>query len=82
MELDRDRMVFVIRALLENAIKFTPAGGTVNLSGKVTPDSLRLEIKDTGKGISSDDLPKIFEKFYQVDPARTGQIRGFSYNFV
>jgi len=77
MELDRDRMVFVIRALLENAIKFTPAGGTVNLSGKVTPDSLRLEIKDTGKGISSDDLPKIFEKFYQVDPARTGQIRGF-----
>lgn len=77
MDLDRERLIFALRALLDNAVKFTPAGGTIQLSGKVESDRLVLKIEDNGEGIAKENLPKIFEKFYQVDPAHTGQIRGF-----
>ncbi len=77
MELDREKIGFALRELLDNAVKFTPCGGTVSLTGKTDGDMVRLVIQDSGPGISRGDLPKVFEKFYQVDPARTGQIRGF-----
>ena len=77
LPVDKLRMRFVLGALLDNAVKFTPAGGQVRLSGKVEATSLSLTVSDTGPGIAEQELPKIFEKFYQVDPARTGQIRGF-----
>ncbi len=77
MALDRKRISFALRAVLENAIKFTPTGGTINLIGEVTNKAVRLIIQDTGQGIPADELPKVFEKFYQVDPDHTGQIRGF-----
>lgn len=76
-ELDRQRIDFALRALIDNAIKFTPKGGSVSLTGEVTEDSVRLAIRDTGKGIPQAELPKIFEKFHQVDPVHTGQVRGF-----
>lgn len=75
--LDRRRIGFAISALLDNAVKFTPQGGQVILAGEVAEQELRLTIRDTGIGISDEDLPKVFEKFYQVDPANTGQVRGF-----
>jgi signal transduction histidine kinase len=77
MQMDRKRISFALRALIENAIKFTPKGGTINLSSEVSDEAVRLIIKDTGPGIAEEELPKIFEKFYQVDPDRTGQVRGF-----
>lgn len=77
MTLDRERISFAIRALLDNAIKFTPAGGTVKLDGSVTENLVKLQISDTGCGIPAEELPKVFNKFYQVDRENTGQVRGF-----
>lgn len=77
LNLDRERISFALRALLDNAIKFTPEGGTVLLEGVLTDDKARLVVRDTGPGIASVELKKIFSKFYQVDPANTGQVRGF-----
>jgi len=77
MNLDRKRIDFSLRALLDNALKFTPSGGTVSLSAALVKGGVELLIVDTGKGIAQAELPKIFEKFYQVDPVRSGQVRGF-----
>ena len=75
--LDRQKITFTLRALLDNAIKFTPKGGSVTVTGQVHEHTVRILIADTGIGISREELPKVFEKFYQVDPSHTGQIRGF-----
>jgi signal transduction histidine kinase len=77
LDLDRQRIAFALRALLENAIKFTPRGGTIALSGEAREDAVRLAVRDSGPGIPREELPKVFEKFYQIDPQRTGQVRGF-----
>jgi len=77
IELDRQRIAFALRALLENALKFTPPGGSVSLSAEIDEASVRLRVSDTGPGIEKEELPRVFEKFYQVDPAHTGQVRGF-----
>ena len=73
----RQKITFTLRALLDNAIKFTPKGGSVAVTGQVHEHTVRIRIADTGIGISREELPKVFEKFYQVDPSHTGQIRGF-----
>ncbi|MCF6179411.1 MAG: response regulator [Geopsychrobacter sp.] len=77
LNLDRERIAFALRALLDNAIKFTPQEGSILLEGQVTTDSATLCIRDTGPGIPRQELNKVFSKFYQVDPANTGQVRGF-----
>ena len=77
MQLDRRQVAFALRALLENALKFIPRGGQVALGAVVTPEEVRLAVRDNGPGIPKEELPKVFEKFYQVDPERTGQVRGF-----
>jgi hypothetical protein len=77
LALDRRRIAFAISALLDNAIKFTPRGGQVVLSGEISREAVRLVITDTGIGIPADELSRVFDKFYQVDPSQAGQIRGF-----
>jgi signal transduction histidine kinase len=77
LALDRRRIAFTIGALLDNAIKFTPHGGQVVLSGESHEDELQLVIRDTGIGIAAEELPRVFEKFYQIDPTHAGQVRGF-----
>jgi signal transduction histidine kinase len=77
MKLDRQKIGFVLHALMDNAVKFTPPGGTILLAGRVEADEVTIVISDTGPGIPAEELPKIWEKFYQVDPDRTGQVRGF-----
>jgi signal transduction histidine kinase len=77
LPLDRRRLIFVIQALLDNAIKFTPPGGEVCLQGVVNESSLKLIVADNGKGLPASELCKVFEKFYQFDPDQTGQVRGF-----
>lgn len=74
---DRRRITFALNALFENAVKFTPPGGKITLSGEVNEKELCLTISDNGPGIASEELAKVFEKFYQIDPYNTGQIRGF-----
>jgi len=74
---DRRRIAFALAAILDNAIKFTPKGGQITLTGEVGAKELTLSISDNGPGISAEEAAKVFEKFYQVDPLHTGQIRGF-----
>lgn len=75
--LSPQKINFAIRALLDNAIKFTPDGGSVQVEGRIEGDQVIISIKDTGIGIPPQELPKIFNKFYQYDPEQTGQVRGF-----
>lgn len=74
---DREQLSFALFALLDNAIKFTDGGGSVSLKAAPTETGLRLQVRDTGVGIAAAELPRVFEKFYQIDPAHTGQVRGF-----
>ncbi|AIQ47082.1 membrane protein [Paenibacillus sp. FSL R7-0273] len=57
--------------LVSNAIKYTPAGGTISLSASAADGSCTVTVADTGEGISADELPMIFDRFYKVDKART-----------
>ncbi|MBN1959166.1 MAG: hybrid sensor histidine kinase/response regulator [Desulfuromonadales bacterium] len=75
--LNLQRISFAIRALLDNAIKFTPEGGCVRIEGIPDNERIILSIRDNGVGIPHQELGKIFNKFYQVDPEQTGQVRGF-----
>jgi signal transduction histidine kinase len=70
MKGDADRLAQVVTNLLDNAIKYTPAGGRVDLSAGVIPEGLEISVKDTGPGIPPADLSRIFERFYQVDKSR------------
>ena len=67
---DRARIRQVAAILLDNAIKYTPEGGTVVVSVEKEDGWARLEVSDTGIGIPADELPLVFERFHRVDPAR------------
>jgi signal transduction histidine kinase len=56
----------VIRGLVDNAIKYTPAGGSITVSTRESGDLVAISVSDTGKGISEADLPHVFEKFYRA----------------
>ena len=62
-----DRTQQVLVALLDNAFKYTPEGGTVTLSARAFPDCVRISVRDTGVGISREDLPHVFDRFYKAD---------------
>jgi signal transduction histidine kinase len=67
----------VLENLLDNALRYTPAGGTVRLSLETVENSVRVRVSDTGRGIPADALPKIFDRYFQADPSdRTGSDRG------
>ena len=68
--LDRTRIAQLMGNLLENAISHTPQGGSVTVSAERIGDVARVTVADTGEGISADDLPQVFERFYRVDPSR------------
>lgn len=72
IDLDPERITRVFLNLVENAIKFSKSGGVVNISGETTGDQIQVHIKDEGKGIPVEELPKIFNRFYQVDRSRKG----------
>ncbi|HEX2189406.1 MAG TPA: HAMP domain-containing sensor histidine kinase [Longimicrobiaceae bacterium] len=64
---DPDRLNEVLGNILSNAFKFTPQGGRIRLLARPVPEGVAVEVRDTGIGIPPDKLPKIFEKFFQVE---------------
>jgi CheY-like chemotaxis protein len=73
---DSDRILQVLTNLLSNAIKFSPPASTVSIHTEATPDSILLKVSDEGRGIPSDKLDSIFDRFQQVEPSDARQKGG------
>lgn len=73
---DRDRLEQVMVNLLDNAIKYTPSGGRVMVRAHKLDNGVRVDVVDTGIGIPEGDIPRIFERFYRVDKARSREMGG------
>ncbi|MBI3661275.1 HAMP domain-containing protein [Candidatus Acetothermia bacterium] len=71
VQIDRERIEQVLLNLLSNALRYTDSGGQVSLSAQVQGEELCVSVADTGKGISSEDLPHVFERFYRGDKSRS-----------
>jgi two-component system heavy metal sensor histidine kinase CusS len=70
-ELDRALMLRAVSNLVSNAIAHTPHGGTVTLDATAESDAIRIEVSDTGAGIPVEALPRVFDRFFRVDPSRS-----------
>jgi two-component system, OmpR family, sensor histidine kinase BaeS len=70
IEVDPGRMTQVLRNLLDNAVRHTPAGGNVSLAARETADGVELIVRDTGPGLPSEELTRIFDRFYRTDESR------------
>jgi signal transduction histidine kinase len=68
---DPDRLKQVIVNLLDNALRHTPEGGQVTLSARQDGPELSIAVRDSGPGIASEDLPRVFDRFYRADKSRT-----------
>jgi two-component system phosphate regulon sensor histidine kinase PhoR len=73
---DKNRLEQVLVNLVHNAVKFTKPGGSITLSAEPVPGGVRCVVRDTGVGIPSESLSRIFERFYRVDSSRTGSGTG------
>jgi two-component system, OmpR family, sensor histidine kinase BaeS len=71
VKVDMERMMQVLDNLVINAFRYVPAGGEITLAANIAaPDTLQLQVKDSGSGIAADDLPYIFDRFYRGDRSR------------
>ncbi|MEJ2549727.1 MAG: ATP-binding protein [Anaerolineales bacterium] len=73
---DLDRLFWVLFQLIDNAIKFTPSGGSVRLSAKQDDQLVIISVSDTGIGIPPDRMEEIFEPFHQLDGSPTRRYGG------
>jgi two-component system phosphate regulon sensor histidine kinase PhoR len=76
MHADRARIEQVMLNLVHNAIKFTPAGGTISVSARAEVGAIVVTVADTGVGIPPDEAPRLFERFYKADRARSSEGTG------
>ena len=76
VEADRGMIKQVMRILCDNAVKYTPKGGTITIGVQRRPGGCTLSLSDTGPGIAPEELPKIFERFYRSDSARKAESGG------
>jgi signal transduction histidine kinase/DNA-binding response OmpR family regulator len=74
--IDKDKLEKIITNILSNAFKFTPEGGRIEVEATRVKDHLTVRISDTGIGIPADKIPKIFDRFYQVDGSHTREQEG------
>lgn len=73
---DRDKMLQAVRNLVENAWKYTPEGGSVSIFTERLPEGIKVVFANSGSGISRENLPFIFERFFKADPSRTRDAGG------
>jgi two-component system phosphate regulon sensor histidine kinase PhoR len=73
---DPDMLTQVLINLVDNAVKYTPAGGKVTVAAQTQGENVRVAVADTGPGIPPESLPRIFERFYRVDKARSRELGG------
>ncbi|HOD12633.1 MAG TPA: ATP-binding protein [Candidatus Omnitrophota bacterium] len=73
---DDARLSQVLLNLLDNAVKYTPQKGTIRIGAQVAEKYIQIDISDTGIGIPQEDIPRIFERFYRVDKARSRELGG------
>ena len=77
LNLDLGKISFVFQHVIENAYKFTGETGHVSITLRSAGNTVQVVVTDTGIGIPREEFSKVFEKFYQVDPDNSGQVRGF-----
>lgn len=70
---DRDLIQRVVINLLHNAIKWSPEGGAVTIEAEISGEEVIVSVRDNGPGVPADQVERIFERFYQVDPSRSGK---------
>ena len=75
--LDRQKITFAIEQVIDNSFKFSGETGRVSVTLEQDGEVVRITINDTGAGIPASELKRVADKFYQVDPDNTGQVRGF-----
>jgi signal transduction histidine kinase len=68
---DRERIHQVVFNLVDNAVRFTPPGGEVTIAAEREAERVRVTVRDTGVGVAPEHLPRLFERFYRADPARS-----------
>ncbi len=71
VEADREQIAQVVRNLIDNAIKFSPAGGMLTLKTEIGKKDVRVSVRDRGVGIAAEDLPYVFDRFYKAEKAHT-----------
>lgn len=71
INIDEGRMVQVLKNLVDNALRYTPPGGTIHISAEMS-DKVHLRVTDSGNGIDPEDLPYVFDRFYRADKNRGG----------
>jgi len=73
---DRDRSVQILTNLLTNALRYTPNGGNVTVTAAAADRAVRFQVRDTGIGIPSENLARLFDRFYRADPSRSRALGG------
>lgn len=76
VECDKDMIGQLLINLIDNAVKYTPHGGAINISAGPSDKGIRVSVQDTGIGIPRESIPRLFERFYRVDKARSREIGG------
>jgi two-component system phosphate regulon sensor histidine kinase PhoR len=73
---DEEAVGQILENLVDNALKYTPAGGRIGVRWRAEENQVCLQVEDTGIGIPEQDLPRVFERFYRVDKARSRELGG------
>ncbi len=76
LDAQEDFIRLILINIIENSIKYTKDNGTIDVDIKNLNDGIKIEVKDNGRGIPEEDLPRIFERFYRVDKSRSTEIEG------
>jgi len=82
INIDPERMMEVFSNIIDNALRYTPEGGHITLSARQTDDSIEMSVQDSGPGVASDELDRIFERFYRTETSRARDKGGSGLGFA